>query len=83
MILIEEYRHKWATMRVYDGMNSAVKNMNVTEEEDNREVQLFDQLLNTVGRNPAEMIKDVKSDDMFEKLKDIQSFLKDTKNKEG
>lgn len=82
MVLIEEYRHKWATMRVYDGMNSAVKNMNVKEEEDNREVQLFDQLLNTVGRNPTEMIKDVKSDDMFEKIKDMASTLKNTKNKE-
>lgn len=81
MALIEEYRYKWTTMRVYDGMNKAVKNMDVAETEENQEVLLFNQLLNAVKKNPTKRLENIKSDDVLSKTKDLICELRDLKNK--
>ena len=70
-MLIEEYRHKWATMRVYDGMRKAVRDIDKEGAENSPEAQLFIELLKTVQKNPTISLDNVKSDNILEQVKDL------------
>lgn len=71
IMLIEEYRHKWATMRVYDGMRKVVKEIDKGNTENSPEAQLFIELLKTVQKNPTMSLEKVKSDNILAELKDF------------
>lgn len=71
IMLIEEYRHKWATMRVYDGMRKAVKEIDRQSSGNDPESQLFIELLKTVQKNPTMSLEKVKSDNILAELKDL------------
>ena len=71
IMLIEEYRHKWATMRVYDGMRKAVKEIDRNGSGNDPESQLFIELLKTVQKNPTMSLEKVKSDNILAELKDL------------
>ena len=70
-MLIEEYRHKWATMRVYDGMRKAVKEIDKENLENSPETQLFIELLKTVQKNPTISLESIRSDNILEQLKGL------------
>lgn len=55
MRLTEEYRHKWAMMRIFDGMRTII-NENDSEESENSKVQFYNSLLFSFSENPSKSL---------------------------
>lgn len=81
MRLTEEYRHKWAMMRIFDGMR-AIINENDSGEAENTKNQFYQSLLTSFSDNPSKSLdQKCEADGPFTTVTNTVSKLIPSKNK--
>lgn len=81
MRLTEEYRHKWAMMRIFDGMRSII-NENDSKEAETSKDQFYNYLLISFSENPSKSLdKKYKVDGPFSVVTDTMNKILTKKSK--